>query len=190
MKTPLPPRLLLILAATLLLSGCERSSGGPLQPISRDGVGIEDGQVATLIDGELKVRVTGDWSTTGSNGLNIRYRNDGAKPLRIMITRVKMKHAMGTSVLLTAVDYTGVNMTDTREDNDRGRILFSRDQGGGVGVLDVPARSTRELNCYLSSFANEGSVARGDPIGATIPTATGSAEIAFTTIRPQWWIFW
>jgi len=190
MRLLLPIVQALLLVAALSVGGCERSAGGPLEPAPQDGVSIVANKTAMLVDGQLVTHVTGDWSSTGSNGLTIHYINKGALPLRITLSDIKMRHMLGKAVLSIAIDYTGVNMTDKREDNDRGNMVYSLDKGGGSGVLVVPGHSTRVLNCYLSNFANEGSVARGDKITATIPLATRSADVSFTAIRPQWWMFW
>jgi hypothetical protein len=183
-----------IVAGALLLSACQPGSAGPLAPVAGSGVTIETGQVALLVDGPIEARVSGRWSSTTVNELRIRYRNGGTRPVQIALTGIQMQHSLGKAALITAVDVTGVDMTDKREDNDQGKMLFSLDTGEGVGgtrgVLDVPAGATREISCELTGFAKAGGVVRGDTVVSTIPFSTRSAKATFTAAGPQWWQFW
>jgi hypothetical protein len=176
-----------------LLPACQPGSAGPLDPVAGSGVTVETGQVALLVDGLIEARVSGRWSSKTVNELHIRYRNGGTKPLRIALTGIQMQHSLGKAALITAVDVTGVDMTDKREDNDQGKMLFSLDANGGggaTGVLDLPAGATREISCELTGFAKTGEVVRGDMVISTIPLATRSAKATFTAAGPQWWQFW
>jgi hypothetical protein len=194
MRAPRALASAMILASAVFLSACQPGSAGPLAPVAGSGVKVEAGPVALLVDGTIEARVSGRWSSTTVNELRIRYRNGGTTPLRIALTGIQMQHALGKAALITAVDVTGVDMTDKREDNDQGKMLFSVDAaegGGGTGaVLDVPAGATREISCEFTSFARAGAVARGDTVVSTIPFATRSAKATFTAASPQWWVFW
>ena len=177
----------MLFTAAMSLPGCQRATGGPLAPVEGAGVSVEDGQAAVLADGALEARVTGRWSSTGANSLRIRYRNGGPAPLRIALAGARMRHSLGEAALRTAVDATGVDMTDAREDNNQGKTLFSLDEGGGAeaGMVELPAGATREIDADLTSFANEGSVGEGDRITVTVPLATRSADLAFSAARPS-----
>jgi hypothetical protein len=179
-----------LLIAALALSACQPDSGGEMHPVETAGVTIEGGKMAVLTDGRLEARITARWSDTGSNSMIIRYRNGGATPVKISLKNLHMRHASGEAYVRTAIDSTGVDMTDAREDNNRGKTLFSLDGeadggGQGTGVLEVPAGATREIDASLTSFANEGRVAGGDRVTATIPLVGRNAEMAFTAVRPS-----
>jgi hypothetical protein len=192
MKGPRASASAILLACAVLLTACQPGSAGPLEPVAGSGVKVEAGQIALLVDGPIEARVSGRWSSTTVNELHIRYRNGGTTPLRIALTGIQMQHSLGKAALITAVDVTGVNMTDKREDNDQGTVLFSLDAGGGSarGVLDVPAGATREISCEFTPFAKAGAVARGDTVVSTIMFATRSAKVTFTTASPPWSPFW
>lgn len=173
----------MVLIAAMSLPGCERASGGPLDPVASEGVMVEAGRAAVLTDGGLEARVRGRWSSTGANSLRIRYRNGGATPLRVAIGDIKMQHALGEAALRTAVDATGVDMADAREDNNSGKPLFSLDEGRR-GMLELPAGATREIDADLTSFANQGAVAQGDRIIVTVPLAMRNVQVNVTAARP------
>jgi hypothetical protein len=183
-----------LLVSAVMLPACQPGAAGPLAPVAGPGVTVEAGPVAVLVDGPVDARVSGRWSSKTVNELRIRYRNGGTAPVRIALTGIQMQHALGKAVLNTAVDITGVDMADKREDNDQGKMLFSVDRGAGgggnSGVLDLPAGATREISCELTGFAREGAVARGDTVVSTIPFATRSAKATFTAAGPPWWRFW
>jgi hypothetical protein len=183
MRRALAPAMLL--AAAMSLPACQPGSGGPLEPVEGADVRIEADRVALLSDGGLETRVTGRWSSIGANSLRIRYHNGGATPLRIPLAGTRMRHSLGEAVLHTAIDVTGVDMTDAREDNNQGKTLFSLDGRVSAGVLDVPAGATREIDADLTSFPNEGSVTHGDRIAVTVPLVTRRAEVAFNAARPS-----
>lgn len=174
----------MLLAAATALPACQRVSGGPLDPVEGDDVTIESGR-AVLTEGRLEARVTGRWSTTGPNSMRIAYRNAGSGPVRVTIAGLKMEHELGEAALRTAIDATGVDMTDAREDNNQGKPLFSLDGGGGAGVLDVPAGAMREVDADLTPFANAGGVEQGDRLVLTVPLATRSVAVTFTAARPS-----
>lgn len=180
----------MLLIAAFALSGCQPDSGGDLHPVKTGGVMIEDGKMAVLTDGQLEARVIARWSDIGSNSMIIRYRNGGTTPVKISVKDLHMRHIIGEAYVRTVTDRTGVDMTDVREDNNRGKTLFSLDGeadggGQGTGMLEVPAGATREIDASLTSFANEGRVAAGDRVTATIPLVGRNAEMAFTAVRPS-----
>jgi hypothetical protein len=175
----------LLFTAATSLPACQRASGGPLDPSEGSGVRVEANQVAVLMDGGLEIKVSGRWSSTGANSLRIRYRNGSSAPLPISLRGITMRHSLGEAALRTAVDTTGVDMTDTREDNNQGKMLFSLDEGRSVGTLNLPAGATREIDADLTSFANEGAVTQGDRIAVIVPLATRNAEVVFTAARPS-----
>ncbi|MET0245440.1 MAG: hypothetical protein ABW182_01705 [Sphingomonas sp.] len=174
----------------MALSACQPDSGGDLYPIKSADVTVRDGKVAILSDGPMEARVTARWSDIGSNSMVIRYRNSGTTPVRIPVKALRMRHAIGEAYVRTVIDRTGVDMTDAREDNNRGKTLFSLDGeadggGQGSGVLEVPAGATREIDAFLTSFANEGRVAAGDRVTATVPLAGRNVAVAFIARRPS-----
>jgi hypothetical protein len=180
--------LLLVVATTL--PACQPDSGGDLHPVASAGIRVEDRTFAVLADGRVEARVTARWSDIGSNSMVIRYRNGGATPVRISLKDLRMHHAIGEAYVRTAIDSTGVDMTDAREDNNRGKTLFSLDGeadggGQGSGTLEVPAGATREIDASLTSFANEGRVAAGDRVTATIPLVGRNVEVAFIARGPS-----
>lgn len=178
----------MLLVAVAALSACQPDSGGDLHPVASDGIRVEDRKFAVLNDGAVEARVSARWSDIGSNSMVIRYRNGGATPVKISLKNLRMRHAIGEAYVRTAIDSTGVDMTDAREDNNRGKTLFSLDGeadggGQGAGTLEVPAGATREIDASLTSFANEGRVAAGDRVTATVPLVGRNAEMAFTAVR-------
>ncbi len=180
----------LLLGAATALSACQPDSGGDLHPVASAGIRIEDRKIAVLTDGAVEARVTARWSDTGSNSMVIRYHNGGTTTVKIPVKAIHMRHAIGEAYVRTVIDRTGVDMMDNREDNDQGKTLFSlngeADGGGqGSGVLEVPAGATREIDAFLTSFANEGRVAAGDPVTATVPLVGRNVEVAFTARAPS-----
>lgn len=178
------------LIVAFALSSCQPNSGGDLHPVKTGGVMIEDGKMAVLTDGQLEARVTARWSDIGSNSMTIRYRNGGTTAANISVKALRMRHAIGEAYVRTAIDSTGEDMTDAREDNNRGKTLFSLDGeadggGQGAGMLEVPAGAAREIDASLTSFANEGRVAAGDRVTATISLVGRNAEMVFTAVRPS-----
>jgi len=182
------------MASALLLPGCQPGSAGPLDPVTGNGVTVEADRVALVTDGAVEARVSGQWSSMQNNSLTIRYRNAGNKPLRIALSGFKMEHLTDPADLLSAVDRTGVDMTDARNDNNEGKVLFSLEGYGGSihlsATLDLPVGATRELHCDFTGFSDARQVTYGDPITATIPLGSRSAKVNFTAARAQWWIFW
>lgn len=174
------------LAATLVLTtACQRSTGGPLEPVPSDGIEAEQDQSAVLRDGDIIARVTARWSSTGENSLRINYRNVGKVPRSVAIDALKMTHSTGEAALRTAVDATGVDLSDVRTDNDRPRVLFALENGTGKPpALDLPPGASRDIDAELTSFSNDGAVQTDEKVVATIPMEHRAPTITFVTRKP------
>lgn len=174
------------LAATLVLtSACQPSTGGPLEPVPSAGIEAGRGRSALLHSGDITAQVTARWSSTGENSLKISYRNMGKAPRTIAIDGLKMVHSTGEAALRTAVDATGVDLADTRTDNDRPRVLFALENGAGTpSTLDLPPGASRDVDAELTSFSNDGSVQTDDRITATIPMGDRATAVTFVARKP------
>lgn len=180
--------------ALALLPACQPGSGGALDPVVAPGVERQADesyeQAALVAVGPLTARVTGRWSSERAQSLRITYRNTGPTIARVRVGDLKLQHAIGDSGLRTALDATGVDLTDDRLDNNRSRMLYSIDeQITDSVVLDVPAGTTRVLVADFTSFSNDRTVAAGDRIVATVPVGARSVRVAFTAARPPLWPF-
>lgn len=175
----------LLAAGLMLLSACQRSTGGPLEPVPSGWVQAGEGTSAVIRDGDLVARVTARWSSTGENSMRISYRNSGTSSRQVAIGTLAMTHATGEAALRTAVDATGVDLADARTDNDRSRVLFALENGTAArSVLDVPAGASRDVDAELTTFSNDGAVQVGDEIVAKIPMGAGSVAAAFVARAP------
>ncbi|WP_442679693.1 hypothetical protein ACSBM8_00360 [Sphingomonas sp. ASY06-1R] len=172
-------------AALLLATACMRSFGGPLDPVPAAGMEIGADHAALLNNGGLTARVTGQWSGKDSNSLLIVYHNGGPAPRTVAIHALKMTHPIGEAALRTALDTTGIDLTDARTDNDRAPILFSLDDAKRApAILTVPSGASRTVDAGLTSFANDGFVRPGDRIVATIPLGDRAARLTFIARTP------
>ena len=174
------------LAATLVLAtACQRSTGGPLEPVPSAGIEAEQDQSAVLRDGDIIARVTARWSSTGENSLRINYRNVGKVPRSVAIDGLKMTHSTGEAALRTVVDATGVDLADTRTDNDQPRVLYALENGIGTpSKLDLSPGASRDVDAELTSFSNDGSVQTDERIVAAIPMGDRTAAVTFVARNP------
>ncbi|TVV74447.1 hypothetical protein [Sphingomonas solaris] len=117
--------------------------------------------------------------------MRIAYRNVGQAPRMIAIGGLKMSHAAGEAALRTAVDATGVDLTDARADNDRPHVIFALENGSdNPAKLDLPPGASREIDAELTSFTSTGSVRPGDRIAATIPMGRQPVDVTFVARSP------
>ena len=177
---------MLALAAVLMLaSACQRSTGGPLEPVPSGGVEAGPDRSAVVHDGNITARVTGRWSATGENSLRVTYRTAGPSSRMIAVEGLKMTHPAGEAALRTAVDATGVDLADARADNDRPRVLFALQGGAGApSALDLPPGASRDVDAELTSFSNDRAVKSGDRVVATIPMGDRAATVTFVAQKP------
>jgi hypothetical protein len=181
------PRFLpFLLAAILVLtSACQRSTGGPLEPVP--SAGIEAGQDRSAVprDGDIIARVTARWSSTEENSLRINYRNAGQVRCTVAIDGLKMTHSTGEAALRTAVDATGGDLSNIRTDNDRPRVIFVLENDTGTpSTLDLPPGVSRDVDAELTSFSNGGLVQTDDRIVATIPMGDRTTAVTFVARNP------
>jgi hypothetical protein len=167
------------------LGGCQPGSAGSLDPVAAPGVERVDDEIwshaAIINDGPVSARIVGRWSSERSQTLRVSYRNNGKATVRIDVTKLKMAHPSGDAVLRTAVDATGVNMTDAREDNDAPRMLYLVDKPTIYSpVMEIGPGQTRDLDSSFTVFSNDGVVAEGDRVSAAVPMPAGPRSIAFT----------
>ncbi|WP_344694848.1 hypothetical protein [Sphingomonas cynarae] len=169
----------------MLTTACQRSTGGPLEPVPSAGIEAGQDRSAILRDGDIIARVTARWSSTGENSLRINYRNAGQVRRTVAIDGLKMTHSTGEAALRTAVDATGVDLADTRTDNDRPRVLFALENGTGTpSPLELPPGVSRDVDAELTSFSNDGAIQTDDRIIATIPMGDRAAAVIFVARKP------
>jgi len=175
--------------AAMLLAACQPGSAGPLDPVAAPGVERQDDErwhhAAVVSDGPLTARIVGRWSTRGGQTLRVSYRNAGAAPVSIRVSDFKLVHAADEAALQTAVDATGVDMTDAREDNNRPRVLFSLEgDRRGAATVSIAPGTTRVIEAELTSLADADALAEDGEVVATIPMAGGARSVTFRLAGP------
>lgn len=179
----------LSIAALLLLAACNRSTGGPLEPVEASGVQLSrdtDGRTAaTVRTGAVSARVTAHWSDTGGQSANVVYTNRGSVPVRIDLSTLAMTGPAGEAVVMSAADVTDTDLLDARTDNDDARPLLQRDaRGTASGVLALPPGSERRVDAQLSPFSNTVAAGDGNAITLRLPMPDALRDIRFVARRP------
>lgn len=178
------------LLALLLLAACNRSTGGPLEPVEAPGLLLSqeaDGQpAATVRSGSVSARVVAHWSDTGGQSVNVVYTNRGTAPVRLDLGSLAMTGPAGEAVAMSAADVTATDLLDTRTDNDDARPLLQRDAHGTArGVLALPPGAERRVDAQLSPFSNTLAARDGNAITLRLPMPDASCDIRFVARKPS-----
>jgi len=102
-------------AILVLITACQRSTGGPLEPMPSAGIKVGQDRSAILRNGDIVARVTARWSSTGENSLRINYRNAGQVRRTVAIDGLKMTHSTGEAALLAQLGHTSGFSRRTRK---------------------------------------------------------------------------
>lgn len=179
-----------LVATTLLLAACSRSTGGPLEPVAAPGVQLSrdaDGNRAARIQaGAVSVRVTARWSDTGYQSATFVHANRDRTPVRIELGTLTMTGPAGEAVVMSAADLTNTDLLDKRTDNDDARVLLQRDDRGiASGRLELPAGAERRVDAEISPFSNTAAAAPGNEITLRVPMPGAPRTVAFVARRPS-----
>jgi hypothetical protein len=179
-----------LIAATLLLTACGRSTGGPMEPVEAPGIQMSedhDGvRAATVHEGSVSARVVARWSDTGGQSAKIVYANQGRTAVRIDLGTLSMTGPAGEAVVMSAADVTNTNLLDKRSDNDDARVLLERDNNGvAKGKLDLPAGAERRVDAQLSPFSNTVAAEAGERVIVHVPMPGASLNVASVTRNPS-----
>lgn len=176
-------------AATLIvIAGCSRTTGGPLDPVVGADVQVtadpDGNRAATIRSGAVSARITARWSDTGGQSVRIAYANRRTDPVRIDLATLAMAGPAGEAVVMSVADVSDTDLLDTRTDNDDARVLLQRDATGRArGMLVLPPGAQREVDAQLSPFSNTAASA-GSRIVVRIPMAATVADVPFVARRP------
>ncbi|MFV0625309.1 hypothetical protein ACBY01_15035 [Sphingomonas sp. ac-8] len=159
-----------MLLVVLLAVRCGQD-GGSLEPV--DGRSIWWGGKmgsAVLRDGTVSATLTASWAAEASQGADIVYRNEGAAPVSVILSRLALHHErLGKAPLWTAVDMTYVDRDDTRTDNDEPPILYDLGTSSPTTRLVLKPGEQRRLNLGFTNFPGIERIAWGDRVTATVP---------------------
>lgn len=176
-------------AVALLLTACQPGSAGPLVPIEGTGgapVVKGGGPSTTLRSGAVTVTLSGQWASEGEQTLDIRYINHGTMVVRLDPRDIRLRRGADPIDTLSILDMTGVDLADTRSDNDTPGMLIGEDAPGRASPLVLAPGASHVLQ---ANFANAGGgaagtsgVARvdaGQILTATIPMTDKTVTVSF-----------
>jgi hypothetical protein len=153
---------LTILLSTGLVSCTDQPKTGVLIPIAQSDTNsvtaLVSGNMIVLNSESVVAEISGIWSIRVGDGVTIQYRNKNSKPFEFMWTDFSKQVAGGEVQLSGASDLTGVNLTDSRSDNDVVKPLYQADYPSQVlqkDKFDVKYRlASNETKKILLSFGN------------------------------------
>jgi hypothetical protein len=179
-----------VVAIALLLAGCSRNTGGPLDPVEAPGVQLSKdaggNRTATVHAGAVSAQVSARWSDTSGQSAMLVYTNHGARAAHIELGSLAMSGPAGEAVVMSAADVTNVDLVDARTDNDDARVIVQRDDNGVArGSLDLPAGAERRVDAQLSPFSNTKAAGAGNQVTLQMPMPSASRTIGFVARRPS-----
>jgi hypothetical protein len=161
-QNPITFLTLTIFLSTGLVSCTDQSKTGVLIPIAQTNTNNVTARVSgntiVLTSDSFVAEISGTWSIRVGDGIAIEYRNKNPKPFEFMWTDFSKKVAGGEVQLSGASDLTGVDLTDSRSDNDVVKPLYQADYPSQVlqkDKFDVKYRlAPNETKKLLLSFGN------------------------------------
>ena len=179
-----------VFAIALILAGCSRNTGGPLDPVEAPGVQLSKdargNRTATVQAGAVSAKASARWSDTGGQSAMLVYTNHGARAVRIELGSLAMSGPAGEAVVMSAADVTNVDLVDTRTDNDDACVIVQRDDKGVArGSFDLPPGAKRRVDAQLSPFSNMKAAATGNEVTLRVPMPSTPRKIGFVARRPS-----
>jgi hypothetical protein len=161
-RNPIAFLTLTIFLSSGLISCTDQAKTGVLIPIAPSNTSnvtaLVYGNTIVLNSDSVVAEISGVWSIRVGDGITIEYRNKNPKPFEFMWTDFSKQVAGGEVQLSGASDLTGVNLTDSRSDNDVVKPLYQADYPNQVlqtVKFDVKYRlASNESKKLLLSFGN------------------------------------
>ncbi len=178
--------------ALLLLSGLQscglRGESGQLMPIvdansSNSSVTVS-GTTVRITTGAVSAEVNGTWSVRTGDAVTVTYHNTSTTPFAFKWTEFSKKTGAREIALAEAANLTGVDLTDTRTDNDVVKPLYKADDANVKDNDKLPVnysiapKEKKTINLSFGNYSADRSTEKAKPIQS-------GDEIAIRFAMPQ-----